>query len=258
MDSFDARYSAVREKLEADHRLFLSDLSDRETITLALSYWVGFPSLKEVCVDALIAQWGSDPDFVGKIRTLEQAIEANHDLAVQYLMKAATEARVPGSDIYKAGFLCRELFRSTQTKYQPYPSTRNCDTWPDCLGSTLFELDDYSRQSIVNGNAAVLEVVQVVEKSWDDIPPEHVAADESSGSLFFGEVQSKIGCDSKTLRKHIHAAGLHLPGNGQGNVRYSFSECNKILNRILETSSTKSHKANAQKLKEELSPEARN
>ena len=77
------------------------------------------------------------------------------------------------------------------------------------------------------------------------------------GTYTYADLQGMTGLGNDTIRKHAKAAKVAVPARGQRNFRYSLVDTRRILQAIVDTSSTKTHRDKARAALAKLSEDTK-
>jgi len=87
--------------------------------------------------------------------------------------------------------------------------------------------------------------------------PADVRTGAAVGTYTYADLQGMTGLGNDTIRKHAKAAKVAVPARGQRNFRYSLVDTRRILQAIVDTSSTKTHRDKARAALAKLSEDTK-
>ena len=164
-----------------------------EQLRLAYSCWVTYPLAKELLLDShrTEAMQSQDDAALSALCNVEFLLTETHRKATAVLMDECERKRIESAAVWQSGHYCRELLADPTGRY--YPSNRNDDYWPGCLGQTVHDLPADVRESIMAGHSQVVRLGIKVRNIAQKRPPKNTARDNEF--LRLSEVELKADKD---------------------------------------------------------------
>lgn len=119
----------------------------RDTLVLAVGYWICFPSFLE---DIACVNW---PKGI-KVAAL-QSLYSTHAAATDALMHEAERNGLDPAAFYVCGRVVQEIYREDPDRVY---RRGNYDTWPECMGAWQYKLPEPQQEALRTGEAAFIRL----------------------------------------------------------------------------------------------------